>query len=76
MHNPKLAGRLHRIGVPTLVVWGAHDGIVPPAYGKEYCALIPGARMKVFDRSGHAPQVEQPGEFIAEIVDFAAPAAV
>jgi pimeloyl-ACP methyl ester carboxylesterase len=32
--------------------------------------------MKVFDRSGHAPQVEQPGEFIAEIVDFAAPAAV
>ena len=72
MHNPKLAGRLHRIDVPTLVLWGKYDGIVPLAYGKEYCALIPGAQMKVFEKSGHSPLTEQADEFLAAVTEFAA----
>ena len=44
MHDPKLKGRLHRIRVPTLVLWGAADRIAPPDYGRAYAAAIPGAR--------------------------------
>ena len=34
MHNPKLRYRLHRIDVPTLLLWGASDGVVSVAYGR------------------------------------------
>ena len=36
MYNPQLARWLGRVSVPTLVLWGASDGIVAPAYGKAY----------------------------------------
>ena len=41
MHDPKLKGRLHRIRIPALVLWGAEDKIVAPAYGQAYAAALP-----------------------------------
>ena len=35
-YDPKLASRLHRIQCPTLLLWGDHDRLVPPAYGEAY----------------------------------------
>ena len=46
MYNPQLKHWLHRISVPTLVLWGASDRIVTPAYGRAYADLIPGARFE------------------------------
>ena len=64
MHNPKLKHRLHRIGVPTLVVWGASDGIVKAeSYGAGYADLIPEAKLKVIPEAGHLPHLEQPAAF-------------
>jgi pimeloyl-ACP methyl ester carboxylesterase len=45
---------------------------VTPAYGKAYCGMIPGARMTVVERAGHAPHVEQPDAFVANVMSFAA----
>ena len=50
MHNPRLKRWLHRIDIPTLLLWGAQDGIVTPAYGEAWRAEIPGARMEVIPR--------------------------
>ena len=47
MHNPRLKHRLHRIDVPTLLIWGESDGLVTPAYGEVYRSLIPGAAASV-----------------------------
>ena len=47
-HNPRLKSRLHRIRIPTLFLWGHHDRMLSEAYGRAYCAMIPGAR---FERS-------------------------
>ncbi len=47
MHDPKLRHRLHRIGVPTLFLWGAQDRIVSADYGRRYCAAVPGARFEL-----------------------------
>jgi pimeloyl-ACP methyl ester carboxylesterase len=70
MHNPKLKHRLHRIKVPTLLLWGASDGIVTPRYGEAYRALIPGARLAVIPEAGHAPHIEQPAAFVRHVMAF------
>ena len=71
LHNPKLRQRLHRVKVPTLFVWGASDGIVTPAYGRGFQAMIPGAQMVVIEFAGHSPQVEQPDAFVEQVLKFA-----
>jgi pimeloyl-ACP methyl ester carboxylesterase len=43
MHDPKLKGRLHRIRVPTLLLWGTADRILSEPYGRAYGAAIAGA---------------------------------
>jgi pimeloyl-ACP methyl ester carboxylesterase len=72
MHNPKLRYRLHRIDVPTLLIWGASDGVVPVAYAEAYRTLIPGATLVVIPEAGHLPQVEQPDLLLQHILAFAA----
>jgi pimeloyl-ACP methyl ester carboxylesterase len=70
LHNPKLKHRLHRIKVPTLLVWGANDGIVTPQYGEAFRKLIPGAKLAVVPQAGHLPHIEQPQAFLAELKKF------
>ena len=69
-HNPNLAKWLHRIAVPTLLVWGDKDGLVPPRFGEAYRDLIPGSRLVVLDNAGHAPFDEQKDAFLAAFRDF------
>jgi pimeloyl-ACP methyl ester carboxylesterase len=64
MYNPQLRHWLRRIAVPTLVVWGASDGIVTPQYGRTYAGLIPDARFALIERAGHHPELEQPRAFV------------
>lgn len=71
-HNPSLAKWLHRIDVPTLLIYGDKDGLVPPKFGEAYRALIPGSRLVVLDAAGHAPFDEQREAFLAAFRDFAA----
>ena len=68
--GPTLKRWLPRIAVPTLMLWGASDGIVKPAYGRAYSALIPGARFEVIEAAGHHPEIEQPAAFAARVVAF------
>jgi pimeloyl-ACP methyl ester carboxylesterase len=69
-HNPGLAKWLHRIDVPTLLMWGDRDGLVPSEFGEAYQALIPGSRLVVLPRAGHAPFDEQKDAFLAAFLDF------
>ena len=69
-HNPRLKSRLHRIDVPTLFLWGAQDRMAGEAYGRAYCALIPGARFETIAQAGHFPHQEQPGAFAQRVLAF------
>jgi pimeloyl-ACP methyl ester carboxylesterase len=62
--------RLASIAIPTLVVWGADDHLVPLDDGRDFAQRIPGARLLVIPRSGHAPAVEHPDEFLAAALPF------
>ena len=70
MHNPKLKYRLHRISIPTLVIWGESDGLVKPDYGKTFAEHIPGAKFHAIPEAGHSPHVEQPQAFINQVHSF------
>lgn len=73
MHNPKLPYRLHRIDIPTLLIWGEGDQVVTTDYGEAFRDLIPGAGMVVIPEACHSPHVEQPEAFVRHFLDFAAP---
>lgn len=69
--NPQLAKWLHRIEIPTLVLWGEEDRVFPAAYGTEFANRIPGARLVTFDGCGHLPHVERAKRFVSTVVEFA-----
>jgi pimeloyl-ACP methyl ester carboxylesterase len=71
-YDPKLAGRLHRITCPTLLLWGASDHLVPPAYGEAYHKLIPNSEFKQMPNCGHLPMFEKEAEFVEAIGSFCA----
>ncbi|HEY1364960.1 MAG TPA: alpha/beta hydrolase [Xanthobacteraceae bacterium] len=70
MHDPKLRSRLHRIRVPTLMLWGMSDRILSESYGRAYCAAIPGAIFAPIERAGHFPHEEQPHAFADKVLAF------
>ena len=70
MHDPKLKGRLHRIRIPTLVLWGAADRVAKVEYGRSYAAAIEGARFETIEGAGHFPHLEQPQAFARAVTDF------
>jgi pimeloyl-ACP methyl ester carboxylesterase len=72
MYNPQLKGWLHRIAVPSLVLWGVSDRIVTTAYGRRYAALIPGAEFDMIEAAGHHPELEQPRAFVDRVARFLA----
>jgi len=70
MYNPQLPRWLGRIAVPTLLVWGASDGVVTPDYGRAYARLIPGSRLALIEGAGHHPEIEQPEAFVERVAAF------
>jgi len=57
--------RLDELTMPAVVIIGRHDFICGPRWGEVLAAGIPGARVRVLERSGHFGHVEEPGAFAA-----------
>jgi pimeloyl-ACP methyl ester carboxylesterase len=70
--KPATAERLARIGVPTLVLHGAKDSMVPPADGRRFADSIPGAKLIVYQDSGHVVQEEAADASAADVKVFMA----
>jgi branched-chain amino acid transport system permease protein len=62
--------QLPRLRVPSLLVWGKGDRLLPPRIGRRYLELLPQARLVTLPGAGHSPHVEQPDEFAAVLGDF------
>ncbi|MFL5840740.1 MAG: alpha/beta fold hydrolase [Thermoleophilaceae bacterium] len=56
--------------VPSLIVWGRRDPLIPVAHAHKAHGAIPGSRLEIFDRSGHFPQIEEPVRFAGVLADF------
>jgi pimeloyl-ACP methyl ester carboxylesterase len=68
----RLDGKLGNIHVPTLVVWGKQDALLPIESGERYAKEIPGAKLVSFDKCGHVPPVEKTAEFVSAVTEFLA----
>jgi proline iminopeptidase len=64
--------RLGEITVPTLVIAGRDDFLFPPECQLELAARIPGARLRIIERAGHSPHLEQPAEVMQAVRGFIA----
>ena len=56
--------------MPTLLIWGGRDSVIPPRHAEQAADIIPGAHIEVFRWSGHFPQVDEPERFADAIVRF------
>ena len=70
MHDPKLKGRLHRIRIPTLVLWGAADRLVAETDGRAFAAAVPGAKFETVAGAGHFAHIERPKAFAGRALAF------
>ncbi len=65
--------RLYLVGdMPTLIIWGSDDDIIPVDHAEAAHAAMPGSRLEIFDGVGHFPQVEAPERFVEVLDDFLA----
>jgi pimeloyl-ACP methyl ester carboxylesterase len=63
--------RLHLAALmPTLIVWGERDSIVPVRHGRAAHEAMPGSILHVFEGVGHWPQHDRPGEFVRIVLEF------
>ena len=68
--NRRLSKRLYRLAAETLIVWGAADRLIVPAYAARWKALIPGARVEMLDGAAHMLPWEQPEAFTRVLAGF------
>ena len=69
-HDPHLGKWLHRIDVPTLIVWGAEDRVLPRDYADAWRRAVPGAEVVLLPECGHLPHIERPEAVAAAIEGF------
>ena len=67
-HN--MAKELHKITIPTCLIWGRDDRVTPPDVAEEFHQLLPNSELNWIDKCGHAPMMEQPEEFISYLKKF------
>ena len=68
--NPKLDRWLHRIDVPTHIIWGRDDRVIPPAYAAAFKERIVDATVTTLPDCAHMPHIEQPQAFANEVSQF------
>ncbi len=66
-----LEKRLHRIRVPTLLLWGGEDRVVPPSYAKRFAARISGwVDVRSLEGAGHVAEIDQPEAAAQAVLRF------
>lgn len=67
---PRITPILKTISIPTMVVWGVSDPVIPIRYAAEFVSSIRGCRYTKMYSCGHAPYAEEPDEFCDAVMDF------
>lgn len=65
-----LLERLDTVRIPTLIIWGNEDRIIPVSHAHIAAKKIPGARLEIFENCGHIPQFEQREKFNRLVLEF------
>jgi pimeloyl-ACP methyl ester carboxylesterase len=63
---------IRTLKLPTLILWGARDGLIPPEHARQFERDITGSRMLMYDGLGHVPHEEDPARTVADVQRFLA----
>ncbi len=69
-NSPPITEKLGLINIPTLLIWGSEDKIIPIEYSKDFVSTIPYCKFVIMNGCGHIPYEEKPIEFSNIILDF------
>lgn len=61
---------LSRINVPTLIIWGAQDALIPLEAGRKMSSLIKNSKLVVFESCGHLPEEEMPARVVDQVIPY------
>jgi pimeloyl-ACP methyl ester carboxylesterase len=64
------AERIATLKLPTLILWGGRDRLIPPAVGQQFAQQITGSQLVVFDELGHVPQEEDAARSVLPVLAF------
>ena len=70
IRTESVAGMLETLRVPTLIIWGSRDRVVPLEHGAYLAQHIPGARIAIIRAAGHMPFYEKPAECNKLVLSF------
>lgn len=68
-----LAGQISQLRMPTLILWGSEDRLIPPDHGQAFHQDIAGSQLQVFEGLGHVPHEEDPEATVQGVVNFLSP---
>ena len=67
---PIITTKLQKINVPTMVVWGSDDPVIPVKFADDFTASIKSCKFFRMDGIGHTPYVQDPDSFVSIILEF------
>lgn len=65
-----ITSKLPSISVPTLIIWGANDPVIPINYADDFVSSIQDCRFFRMDGCGHTPYVQDPNVFASKVLEF------
>jgi pimeloyl-ACP methyl ester carboxylesterase len=68
--HERLDDTVGALQIPTLIVWGEQDAMIPLEIGQRLHRLIPGSKLAVIPECGHLPALEKPAEFVRSVLEF------
>ena len=67
---PPITKRLSNIMVPTLLIWGKLDAMIPVKYANDFASSIKNCRLEIMENCGHTPHIEEPVKFSQSVLNF------
>ena len=65
-----LAGQIPQLNLPTLILWGSEDRLIPTEHGQRFHQDIAGSQLQVFEGLGHVPHEEDPEVTVQAVKRF------
>jgi len=67
---PPITDRLSNIVIPTLLIWGERDTMIPVKYAHDFASSIKNCQLEIMENCGHTPHVEEPIKFSEKVLNF------
>lgn len=70
LEHAAIWSHLHDLAIPTLLIWGTDDRILPRSTPQRFLNAVPGASVQFLKDAGHAPMKDQPAAFVHTVLNF------